>query len=46
MMKERQKFEDKWMCQLQTIQAPDSSGINKDHGNFVKEMYQCFNKLK
>ena len=44
--KERQEFEDKWMCKLQTIQAPDSSGINKDHGNFVKEMYQCCNELK
>ena len=36
---ERLYLEDKWMCRLQTQQP---TGLNKEGGNYVKEMYTCW----
>ena len=36
---ERLHLEDKWMCRLQTQQP---TGLNKEGGNYVKEMYTCW----
>ena len=43
--KKREYHEDRWMCRLQSLQAKDSSGLNKDINIFGREMYQCFSKL-
>ena len=43
---QREYFEDRWMCRLQSLQAKDSSGLNKDINIFGREMYQCFSKLQ
>ena len=42
---QREFFEDKWMCRLQSMQANNSSGMNKNSKLYGKEMYECFNKL-
>ena len=42
---QREFFEDRWMCRLQSLQAKDSSGINKTTKIYGREMYECFNKL-
>ncbi len=41
----REYHEDRWMCLLQSLQAKNSSGMNKDINVFGKEMYECFSKL-
>ena len=41
----REYHEDRWMCRLQSLQANDSSGLNKDINIFGREMYECFSKL-
>ena len=39
---QREYFEDKWICTLQTLQ---SSGINKELHQYGKDMYECFGKI-
>ena len=36
-------FEDKWICQLQTLQP---TGINAEVNAYAREMYECFAKSK
>ena len=36
---EREDFQDKWICKLQTKVC---TGINEQMHNHAKEMYQCF----
>ena len=42
---QREYYEDKWICRLQSLQHSQSSGINKSIKIFGKEMYESFGKL-
>ena len=42
---EREYHEDRWMCRLQSLQAPNSSGMNKKIKFYAKEMYSSFSKM-
>ena len=42
---QREHFEDRWICRLQSLQSDSSSGINKSMKMFGKEMYESFSKI-
>ena len=42
---QREHFEDRWICRLQSLQHESSSGINKSMKVFGKEMYESFAKI-
>ena len=42
---QREYHEDRWMCRLQSLQATNSSGMNKKTKFYAKEMYASYNKM-
>ena len=43
---QREFFEDRWMCRLQSLQGKNSSGLNKSTKSYGKEMYSSYSKIK
>ena len=43
--KQREFYEDRWMCRLQSLQGINSSGLNKNIKIYGKEMYESFSKI-
>ena len=42
---QREYHEDRWMCRLQSLQAANSSGMNKKIKLYAKEMYSNYTKM-
>ena len=43
---QREFYEDRWICRLQSLKEHNSSGINKNKKFYAKEMYELFNKTQ
>jgi hypothetical protein len=43
---ERRYWEDKFMCQLETIDHTGRTGLNKKVGNYAKSMYKMYQNMK
>ena len=42
---QREHYEDRWICRLQSLQGKNSSGLNKNTKIYAKEMYVSYGRI-